>query len=184
MASGHDSVAQKRTPYAPRASDFLSNFKRYVYFVSASHFLRGRLIVRQYLFRHKDKDHHRKSMPWCRIHRIRIPRCVRTVSHRLRGYLQAWHQGKDPRPHSLLYGQCSCRPETSMSLSHHIVRLLILSVVIGSCSFLREFSHGKDMTYITMATIVFNYHCVHHIPRASKSVSLQRTPSAQILLTS
>lgn len=66
-----------------------------------------------------------------------------------------------------------------------------VDVVIGTSSFLREHSHGKDMDYITRTAIeVINYIKRHAAPRtkarrlanrqvarAAKSASRPRTPS-------
>ena len=111
---------QKKNPYAPRASDFLSNVSNFNIIESTlrgasitrlppSHPLtprRGRA-VRQRLLRHQDQDRHRQGARCvrCRVHRAHLARRVRAVARGLRGDLQARAQGQDPHPHPLPHGR-------------------------------------------------------------------------------
>ena len=90
--------------------------------------------------------------------------------------MQARVEGQNPHTHQMPYGRRSncrrnwCGPISFPSLVRvkrdNLIDVILLcgvgvdgvDVVIGTSSFLREFSHGKDMTYITKTAIeVINF---------------------------
>ena len=101
------SLNQRLNPYAPRASDFLSNISNFniiestlrgnvapdrmlllsladISYPHLFQFIRGRAIRKCFL-RHQDQDRHRQSSRCfrCRIYRTHITSCLRTVAGRL-----------------------------------------------------------------------------------------------------
>ena len=130
---------QRKNPYAPRASDFLSNVSNFCIIEST---LRGpsitithctlivsfmclgpcrRRTICQCLLRHQDQNSDRQS-PRClrrRVHRTHIACSLGTISSGLYSHLQAQPQSQGPYPHQVSYGrrQDRCRNRYSKSFS-------------------------------------------------------------------
>ena len=114
---------QKLNPYAPRASDFLSNISNFNIIESTLRgicspfhmiarpfkkklFDRGRAICQCFL-RYEDKDRNRQGPRRirCWIHWAYITSSFWAISPRLWSNLQAGFAGKDPHPHPLSHGR-------------------------------------------------------------------------------
>lgn len=141
--STHPSEAQRRNPYAPRASDFLSNISNFSIIEST---LREGEQFANAFFDTKTKIAIAKALDAFGVEYIELTSPA--ASEQSRSDCEA-----------------ICKLGLKAKILTHIrchmddARIAVetgvdgVDVVIGTSSFLREFSHGKDMTYITKTAI-------------------------------
>ncbi|KAI0291914.1 homocitrate synthase [Multifurca ochricompacta] len=146
--NGHISTTQRRNPYAPRASDFLNNVSNFKIIEST---LREGEQFANAFFDTETKIAIAKALDKFGVEYIELTSPAASEQSR-----------RDC--------EAICKLGLNAKILTHIrchmddARIAIetgvdgVDVVIGTSSFLREFSHGKDMTYITKTAIeVINF---------------------------